>query len=87
MSLLQMELSQQESETIDEIVADALLVDESEFDDHTTFDADGLEAESLDIVEMAELVDDELGVHIPDEDLEDLTTVGEVKSYVAERLD
>lgn len=82
-----MELSQEESKTIDRIVADALLVDESEFDDDTTFDADGLEAESLDIVEMAEFVDDELGVPIPDEDLEDLRTVGDVKSYVAERLD
>lgn len=82
-----MQLSDTESETIDRIVEDALLVDRSEFDDDTTFDNDGLAAESLDIVEMAELVDDELGVHIPDEDLEDLTTVGEVKSYVGERRD
>lgn len=82
-----MKLSDGESETIDGIVADALLVDESDFDDDTTFDDDGLAAESLDIVEMAELVEDELGVHIPDEDLEELTTVGAVKSYVAERRD
>ncbi|MEZ3145512.1 phosphopantetheine-binding protein [Halobaculum sp. MBLA0143] len=82
-----MQLSDEASETVDEIVADALLVDESEFDDDTPFDDDGLAAESLDIVEMAELVEDELGVHVPDEDLEELTTVGAVKSYVAERRD
>lgn len=72
---------------VDEIVASAFLVDESEFDDETEFGPEGFDAESLDIVEMAELVEDELGVHIPDEDLEDLDTVGEVKEYVGERLE
>lgn len=80
-----MNLPEEESKSIDSIVADALLVSESDFDDDTPFGSDGLEAESLDIVEMAELVNDELGVSIPDSELEDISTVGEVKSYVAEK--
>lgn len=72
---------------VDDIVASTFLVDEDEFDDETGFGSDGFDAESLDIVEMAELVEDEVGVHIPDEDLEDLDTVGEVKEYVSERVE
>lgn len=72
---------------VDEIIASALLVDESDFDDETSFGEDGFETESLDIVEMAEMIEAEFGVHVPDEDLEDLVTVGQVKEYVAERMD
>lgn len=75
------------SGTIDEIIASALLVDEDDFDDGTSFGEEGFDAESLDLIEMAEIVEEELGVHIPDEDLEDLLTVGQVKEYVAERVE
>lgn len=67
---------------IDAIVADVLRVDESDFDDDTVFGED-VEASSLDYVEIAETIDFELGVEIPDEALEEIDTVGDVKAYVA----
>lgn len=70
--------------TVDEIVAERLGLAESDFDDETRFEED-VDAESLDLVELAEAVEATVGVHVPDEDLADLETVGEFKAYVAER--
>ena len=64
------------------IVADRLRVDREEFDDATEFD--DLEAESLDMVEIAEAIEADVGVHIPDDDLAEIDTVADLKSYVAE---
>lgn len=74
-------------ERIDGIVATALRIDESAFDDDSRFGPEGLDADSLSVVEMAETVDVELGVAIPDEDLEELETIGEVKAYVRAALE
>lgn len=73
------------SDRIEGIVADRLRVDSDAFDDGTPFDGEALDADSLDLVEIAEAIDAELGVHIPDEDLEDLETVGDLTGYVDER--
>jgi acyl carrier protein len=70
------------SNEVDEIVAERLRIDEDEFDDESRFE-DDIGAESLDLVELAEAVEAELGVHVPDDDLADLETVGAVKEYVA----
>lgn len=69
---------------IDELVADRCGTDRDAFDDATRFDGEVLAADSLDVVELAEAVDAEFGVHIPDGDLEDLATVGDLKAYVAD---
>ncbi|GAB3695330.1 acyl carrier protein [Halorubrum pallidum] len=66
---------------VDEIVSDRLQLDADAFDDETSFEED-LDAESLDIVELAEAVEATLGVHIPDDDLAELGTVGAFKEYV-----
>lgn len=70
--------------TVDRIVADVLRIDEGAFDDNSTFGED-IEAESLDYVEIAETIAFELDVEIPDEDLQEFETVGDVKSYVEAR--
>lgn len=70
--------------TLEGIVADRLRVEPAEFDDTTTFD--DLEAESLDMVEIAEAIEADVGVHIPDEDLAEIDTVADLKSYVTERV-
>lgn len=74
-------------EDIDEIIAAILSVQETDLDEETSFGPDGLEAESLDIVEMAEMIDEKFGVFIPDEDLQDLETIGDVREYVSVRVD
>lgn len=73
-------------EKVDEIVAETLRVDRDTFDDETLFGPDGLGAESLDVVEIAERVDEELGIHIPDGELEEIDGVGELKTYVVGQL-
>jgi len=67
---------------IDDIIADRCGVDREAFDDSTRFDGDVLDADSLDIVEIAEAIDASLGVYIPDTDLENLEIVAELKNYV-----
>lgn len=69
-------------EAVEEIVADRLRVDRSAFDDGTPFAGETLDADSLDMVETAEAVDANLDVYVPDEDLADLETVGDLKAYV-----
>ena len=43
-------------------------------------------ADSLDVIDMITTLSDEFGVEIPDEDNENFRTVGDVVSYVEERL-
>ena len=64
-------------EKIQELLADALSIPVEK----VTADAkivDELGADSLDIVELLSRLEDEYGIVIPDEDVEKLTTVGEV---------
>lgn len=47
--------------------------------DDVTMEAtlEDLDMDSLDVVEVMQAIEDELGVEVPDEDLEDLTTIGD----------
>ena len=44
-----------------------------------------LDIDSLDLVELAQIVEDEYGVQIREEDLEGIETVGQAIDFVAER--
>jgi len=80
-----MTVTENVSVRVEGIVADRLRVDSDAFDDGTPFDGEALDADSLDLVEIAEAIEAEVDVHVPDEDLEDLETVGDLTAYVAER--
>ena len=45
-----------------------------------------LEADSLDLVELAMALEEELRVEIPDDDLEGIRTVGDAVEFVSERV-
>ena len=45
--------------------------------------ADDLGADSLDLVDLLMSIEDEFGVEIPDEEVENLTTIGEVADYIS----
>ena len=66
---------------IREIMADQLdaYVDEMTMD---TRIAEDLGADSLDVVEMLMSVEDEFGIEIPDDAIEDLKTIGNVVEYI-----
>jgi acyl carrier protein len=79
-------MSQQDpAEAVDEIIADVLRTEPDAFDNDAVFGTD-LQAESLDYVEIAETIEFELGVGVPDEKLEEIETVDHLKSYVTTEL-
>ena len=70
-------------ERIRELLAEQLDIDE----DKITMDSDILEdfeADSLDVVDMVMTLEDEFGVEVPDEQIENYHTVGDVVRYVEE---
>jgi acyl carrier protein len=52
----------------------------------TTRLEEDLEADSLDLVELAMALEEELSLEIPDEELEGIRTVGDAVDFVAERV-
>lgn len=67
-------------EKIKDIVAEQLGVEEEDINEDTSFD--DLNADSLDIVELIMALEEEFDLEIPDEDAENLTTVGAAVEYV-----
>jgi acyl carrier protein len=55
--------------SVDKVSADAKIVED-------------LGADSLDVVELLSRLEDELGITIPDEDVENLVTVGDVAAEI-----
>ena len=68
-------------EKVKEIVAESLNVEESTLSETTSFKED-LGADSLDLFEMVMAFDEAFEVEIPSEDLEQITTVGDVVKYI-----
>jgi acyl carrier protein len=64
-------------EKVKEIVAESLNVEESTLSETTSFKED-LGADSLDLFEMVMAFEEAFEVEIPSEDLEQITTVGDV---------
>ncbi|MBQ8303802.1 MAG: acyl carrier protein [Clostridia bacterium] len=64
----------------------AILADQLDANaDEMTMDtriAEDLGADSLDVVEMLMSVEDEFGIEIPDDAIEDLKTIGNVVEYI-----
>lgn len=68
-------------EKVKEIVAESLNVEESALSETTSFKED-LGADSLDLFEMVMAFEEAFEVEIPSEDLEQITTVGDVVKYI-----
>lgn len=67
-----------------ELVVDQLGVEE----DEVTMEAsmqDDLGADSLDLVDLVMSVEEEFGVKVADEDLENIKTVGNIVNYIEDR--
>lgn len=70
-------------EKIIEITADALGVNAGNITAASSFKED-LNADSLDLFELVMALEEEFDVEIPTEDLEQITTVGDVEKYIEE---
>ena len=71
-------------ERMKEIIADQLSVDADTITEDSKFKED-LGADSLDLFELVMALEDEYSVEIPAEDLEKLTSVGEVMDYLKDK--
>ena len=70
-------------ERIREIICDQLDLEE----DKVTMDSDimeDFEADSLDIVDLVMSIEDEFGLEVPDDQIENFRTVGDVVRYIEE---
>ena len=70
-------------EKIREMIAENLNIDINTITEEASFKED-LGVDSLDLFELVMALEEEIGVEIPTEDLETLTTVGAVAKYVEE---
>jgi len=68
-------------ERVKEIIEEQLNIEGVEITEETRFKED-LEADSLDLFELVEALEEEYGIEIPSEDLEKITTVGAVLEYM-----
>lgn len=69
-----------------ELVVDQLGVDDEEVTMEATMQ-DDLGADSLDLVDLVMSVEEEFGVKVADEDLENIKTVGDIVDYIDENKD
>ncbi len=63
------------------MIADALMIDESEITEETRFIED-LHADSLDIVQLIIAMEKEFGKRFSDEEIAKIKTVGDVLTYL-----
>lgn len=68
-------------EKVSALLKEQLDLDNVEIKAESSFKED-LEVDSLDLFELVMALEDEFGVEIPSEDLEQLTTVGAVVEYL-----
>ena len=63
------------------IIVDKLGVDEGQVTETASFTTD-LGADSLDVVDLLMSIEDEFDVEVPDEEIENIKTVGALVSYI-----
>lgn len=68
-------------EKIKEIIEEKLNIDVADITPETSF-KDDLDVDSLDLFELVMALEEEFGTEIPTEDLEKLTTVGDIVNYI-----
>ena len=68
----------------------AMVVDTLQFDGDVTMNsgfADDLQADSLDVVELTMALEEKYGITIPDEELPNIKTVGDIVRYIVKNGD
>lgn len=72
-------------EKIKKILSEQLEVDESEITAESNMIED-LGADSLDLVDLVMTVEDEFDIEVPDEDIENIKTVGDVVNFISSNI-
>ena len=72
-------------EQVKKILCDQLDLEEEQVNEDSEV-IDDLGADSLDIVDLVMTLEEEFDTEIPDEDFENLKTVGDIVKYIEERV-
>ena len=72
-------------EKVTSILVDQLDVDEEKVTMEASI-SDDLGADSLDVVELVMSLEEEFNIEIPDEEVENIKTVGDIVKYVEDRI-
>ena len=70
-------------ETVRKIICDQFDLEEDDVTPETLLE-DDLEADSLDLVDLVMSFEDEFQIEVPDEDVENIKTVGDIVKYIEE---
>lgn len=73
-------------EQVKEIIVQELSVAEDKVKESSTFESD-LRADSLDVVELVMELEEKFEIEIPEEDFEQIRTVGDLVRYIQGKLD
>ncbi|MGH2545839.1 MAG: acyl carrier protein [Actinomycetota bacterium] len=76
---------QEIEEQVRKVLAEQLARDEAEITAEARFEED-LDADSLDLVEVVLALEEALGIDIPEEEMEDVKTVGQAVDLAAGKL-
>ena len=72
-------------EQVKKILCDQLDLEEEQVNEDSEV-IDDLGADSLDIVDLVMTLEEEFDTEIPDEDIENLKTVGDIVKYIEDRV-
>lgn len=72
-------------EKVKKMLADQLDADEADLTMETNIAKD-LDADSLDVVELLMTIEDEFSIEIPDEEIENIKTIGDLTEYIQNNI-
>ncbi|MDD6799851.1 MAG: acyl carrier protein [Firmicutes bacterium] len=75
-----------DNEKVISIICEQMGVDEDSVDENTDITND-LGADSVDVVELLMALEDSFDIEIPDEDVEEIRTIGELCGYIEEKTE
>ena len=73
-------------EKMKELIADQLSVDADSITEASSFKED-LGADSLDVVDLVMALEDEFDVEIPEDQVENIKTVGDIVKYIENKVE
>lgn len=71
--------SQQRHTALEELLSSEFGIEYDEYDDSTSLGPDGLDLDSLTLLELTEIIEMKLNVSVSDETLEEIDTIGDLK--------
>ncbi len=80
-----MEVNMDIFEKVKDLIADNLDVADKESISENSSITDDLGADSLDVVDLVMAIEDEFGVDIPEEEVENIKTVGDIVKYIEDK--